>query len=239
MTPNDDTTTSPQWMLHRLAQRTDEVMQRNRDKSPLLNAFARTLLPKAADYARRYADVDLFEREARRLGAIARREVRELASFASGWALPLLPHLVDFDITSLSRSDVATDAILEAERFLESVHHAAERHEEVRPVIPDLTADVEPRIERARRADLAKLDALTDLQERRRALRTSGARFEAELILFRRALRKVLGSTHRDYHYLRAHRARRAAVEAVDNAALEPAPMPVPVPVPLPEPEGV
>jgi hypothetical protein len=52
-------------------------------------------------------------------------------------------------------------------------------------------------------------------------MRQTAARFESELIAFRRVLKKVLGAKHRDCRYLSLRRTRRD-----DAAATEPDPTP-------------
>jgi hypothetical protein len=58
--------------------------------------------------------------------------------------------------------------------------------------------------------------ALAALQEKRRVVRELALELPNELVAFRRVLRVVLGSTHRDYQKLRAQRIQRGVIDEDD-----------------------
>jgi hypothetical protein len=228
---NENASTS-QWMLDRLAERTPEVVQRNEGKSELIAGFGATVAATAVEYRTQYASVTLLEKDVRRRTADAKPHVEALSAAASGWVLPLSEHLGNFDVLPLTRTDVPTDVTTQAERLIEHMRFATTGPETVLPYADQMVAHLQPLIESATQAHRAQQDALVELQERRRQLRLIGARFEDELIAFRRVLKKVLGPTHRDYKYLSPRRTRRdeAAATELDQTPEQTPETPEPAP---------
>jgi hypothetical protein len=64
-------------------------------------------------------------------------------------------------------------------------------------------------MERASTAYQTQRDARVELQERRQRLREIAVLLDDELIALRRVLKKVLGTRHHDFQYLRVSRMRR------------------------------
>jgi hypothetical protein len=197
------------WKYDRLCERTDEVVDRYSGVYAQVATFETTLKPLTRSYRAQSDAVDLFEREARLLTKIGQTQIDLLKTFMRSWATTLSAHLGDFDVSPLVRPQVANDVIIQAKKLAQRLRYSLEHGLPSFDGTQALIDQLQQLIDRAEAAWAAAQQALAELQDKRAALRLMAAELNQALIAFRRVLRTLLGTKHRDYQKLRTRRIRQ------------------------------
>jgi hypothetical protein len=143
--------------------------------------------------------------------------------------------LTDFDTSGLTNTEVAADVIAES-RLLHGRLQARIREGDEVPHAAQHLAPLAAAIGAAEAALAAVYAADSAAQQARDERHTAAVRLDDRLIAFRRIVRAVLGSAHRDYRRLRARTGRGALEDELEPAATaEPPPRAEPQPAGVPD----
>lgn len=200
---------TPRWKLRRLASRVLRVHARNRNLEPGLAAFDESITRSAPEYAAAFDEL-------RRLLASHGEELDEgkAAIAALVHKLRIWAPIVARDVDRISASDfgdnpeVPDDVINDARSLIE---HVTGRTDDGKPPLSyadALVADLGAVLAAAEKEWGEADDYQWGLGTARKKVRETGARFERDLIAYRRVLRQVIGREATDYQKLRAERAR-------------------------------
>jgi len=212
------------WKLRRLAPRALAVLERHKASDAVLLAFEPTLLSAAHRYMAVYEDerVDAPGRQAssrRHLSLVAKLYDRTQA-----WMV-----LLERDLPQFRRADYASTVKLPEEVIgaARGVLAAAGRPAEAGAPLPYaevLAAELADLLAQTERQTSGVEGSLVDQQARADELRTAAIELGRQLRLFRRAVKRVLGASHRDYLRLRIRAKREADVEDDADDLLEDVP---------------
>lgn len=204
-----DKTHLPHAQLHRLAQPAVEILARQGHRHHTLRAFDDTLVPAATAYMDAYAAVCGIR--SRHAFAVEREaaSVADLLDRTLSWAQVIASDVPSFNpVYYTVRPDITRDVIANARKVVAF----ASGYSKAEMSLPDASQIV---TELKRLIALAQQDAdcveamLITQQALQRAGRNAAIEFYRQLLLFRRALVRVLGEKHRDCELLNFERARR------------------------------
>jgi hypothetical protein len=202
----------------RLSGRAIDVLERHKDDSVSIAAFEGSL-PLAVDgYVTRYEQKIAIENENERLIAAAIFALGNLDEAGQNWVAILKKDLVNFEVEQFSSHSFVPDDVMNvAQRIIDLVKSYQESTENKLSYGSMLIEDMTTLLQTAKTAWKQVQEGKTALQELQSQTRAAAENLEKELVAFRRVLRRVLGSKHRDYQILRRDRGKDIEVE--DEAA--------------------
>jgi hypothetical protein len=194
------------WKLRRLSGRAIQVLERHKAAEPAIAAFEPSLVPAAQAFKDAY-DKARAHRVSRAMATGTGDEaIASLLKTMRGWLGPLAKDIPGFDARDFgNKPNVHDDVIADAHRLLQVVDRVVEDGVEL-AYIEALHQDLEPAIATAEVEVGALGTCGADQAVLTRAVREAAATLQAELVAFRRTLRAHIGTSHPDYHRLRATR---------------------------------
>jgi hypothetical protein len=201
--------------LRELAERVPEIVSRQVGAYPLLASFTATLVPLAAAFVERYDRLRRQHVSVRETLASGRQRVAELEA-----QLRILRSRLAADVEAFAegartgRSRSPDETFADARHVIETV---SERSAAL-SYGAELIADFSAVLEGARTEWSAAQAALVELQMGQAELRAQNIALVHQLSKFRRMLRALVGTQHRDYQRLRPTRTKRGDEDDPDSA---------------------
>jgi hypothetical protein len=205
---------TPQQKLLRLSGRALRVIQRHKERHELVAAFEKTLVPKTDIFTECYEQKAARKSAAKNLLKEGYVVTRDLHLEKNGWIDLLRRDVAEFDPEPYStRSSVPDDVINAASGIIEFVRYYQEHSD--RPLVygSELLASLTILLESTQEKWEQAQDAMAKQQELEAATREAAVKLNDELKALRSVLRRVLGSSHRDYQKLRILHGRKLAVQ--------------------------
>ncbi len=216
--------------LRRLAPRAERVLARRAEAIPALAPFKKTLGPKAAAYRAKYDQAAKTETSWRKEMREGKGAIATLVVAVRAWAQNFLRDVPGFDAMTIGdRPDVPDDVLSDAEQL-----NALLQPSDGTPPLPvewrdAAIADLGGKYQSAAKEWQEAEAADSAYQKLLGEVRETGALFDSELQLFRRAFGAVAGTNDKDFQKLRSE---KASVKDEDDDAdappvgkpLEPAP---------------
>jgi hypothetical protein len=204
---NETRTTVPQSKLRRLSGRAIRVFDRHKQKYSSIAAFETTLIPSVEQFVECYEGKTAGEIGAKKARNDSYAAVRELYLAGKNWISLLKRDITDLNVDQLSSTlSVPDDVINAATRMIELVtsheQHSEDKLRYGAALIEEMTALVEAAQSKWAQAQ----ESMVAQQELQAVAREKADTLNKELVVFRAVLRRVLGSSHRDYQMLRVSR---------------------------------
>lgn len=198
-----ETPGSPIWKLEREASRGLAILDRHASKSPVIASFEHSLRPTAQRflelrqqvYRAEHADsLDLRE---------ANRSLVDAVTLLRSWVRRLNGDVPGVELGKFRQLEVPEDAVIAGENLLGFVKQLQESGKA--PAYADnLVQTVTEALANLKQETQEAQDGMAHAQELRAEARELGVKLHRELVSFRRVLRTVLGSSHRDYQRMRS-----------------------------------
>jgi hypothetical protein len=207
-------------LLHVLTERAQRILGTHKGASPLIAVHEPTLVPASKGYLAAFQAVQLHRTAKSAVMRRGRTSVNELVEGVHGWLGIVEHHLPDFALdVELDRE--SPDMVF---AYAENLIAVIEEHRNELAFAPLLIEQVTALLVQARTDWAAAQQALGELQKLQQTLRELGVAMNRELVAFRRTLRNVLGTSHRDYQLLRTRRAvpEVEAASVPEQPAVEP-----------------
>lgn len=206
--------TTPQQKLRRLSGRALRIIQRHKERHEIVAAFEKTLVPKTEDFIRCYEQKAARESASKVTLDEGYATTRNLRLASNGWVDLLKRDVADFDTDRYSsQSTVPDDVMNAASGILEFVRYYQEHSEEPLAYSSELIESLTVLLQTTREKWEQAQDAMTEQQELKATTREAAARLHDELKALRSVLRRVLGTSHRDYQKLRVLRGRELTLD--------------------------
>lgn len=152
------------------------------------------------------------------------RAVDALVALTRSWLGPMSRDIPSLDATSFTeRVNTPEDAVASARRLVALVKKVASEGKAL-PYQAELEKSMGDAIDAAVKESEQAQDALRGSQDLQAQTREAAAALQSELVAFRRALRGVTGTSHRDYLALRTERVQQS--DPLDGTVPAPAPAP-------------
>lgn len=232
MTKQAGAPTSPQWKLRRLAARSIKVHGRHKSLSAAIAAYEGSLVPSATAYIGAYDAAARYRSKWRKEMDEGKGAMGALNSAIGAWKPHLARELPGLDLTTIGdRPTVPEDLVEDGFRLSEAFGEIKDAEGATPAWASDASTQLDTLSQDAERETDEAAEADAKLAELLAAVRATGVAFEANLSLFRKTLRSVLGRSHPDFQKLRAEKA-STKDEDDDPAAPQPSPPVTPAPTP-------
>lgn len=199
-----------QHKLRLLAARAVEVVTRNAHVDPTVAASGSYLLASARAFIASYDEARRFQSQRGAEMEQGRAAVETLQIRIRAWVGMLLSDIRDFRAMELDGSLAEPDHLFaDAKRIIETVQVQGSDLPYTKDLVDDLTAVSE----RARSEWAQARAAMVKLQELGSTARADAVELQKRLVSFRRTVKAILGTSHRDYQILRSSRSSDAAEE--------------------------
>jgi hypothetical protein len=203
-----------QQLLLRLAKRALRIIQRHKERHELVAAFEKTLVPKTEDFNRCYEEKAARESASKKTLKEGYAVSRNLYLANNGWIDLLRRDVAEFDPEPYSSKSLVPDDVMNAASgILEFVRYYQEQSEEPLAYGSELIESLTILLQTTREKWARAQNAMAEQQELKAATRQSAVDLHDELKALRKVLRRVLGTSHRDYQKLRILHGRELAVD--------------------------
>jgi len=197
-------------------------LERHKESDAVLAVFEPTLVPAAERYVALYEEDRLLATSQR--GSSRERDalVTKLRGRTLAWMVALERDIPDFQPTDYASQPDMPDEVIDAAR---GVLMAVARHPSTEAPLryaETLTAELSGLLVQTQQHATGVDGARVDQQGLTGDLRVAAVELHRQLRLFRRAVKRVLGATHRDYLRLKVRTLREGDEEDVDVVDQEP-----------------